>query len=59
MLAYNSIQVLKDRYLLKNSEGKLVETPDQLFERVAKFVASCEEENENWEVLFYEFDEYK
>ncbi len=33
-----AIQVLEKRYLLKNKEGTIVETPDELLERVAKYV---------------------
>ena len=43
-LSNNAIQILKDRYLIKDKEGKLIETPEQMFKRVAKFVASCENE---------------
>ena len=35
----NSLRVLKDRYLLKNKEGVITETPKQLFERVAILAA--------------------
>jgi ribonucleoside-diphosphate reductase alpha chain len=35
-------KVLKKRYLTRNEEGKTVETPEQLFRRVAEAVASVE-----------------
>ncbi|MCS7144545.1 MAG: hypothetical protein NZ879_05935, partial [Archaeoglobaceae archaeon] len=35
--------VLRKRYLLKNEEGELVETPEQMCWRVANAVASAEE----------------
>ncbi|MGC8586056.1 MAG: adenosylcobalamin-dependent ribonucleoside-diphosphate reductase [Candidatus Micrarchaeia archaeon] len=38
----NSLTVLAARYLLKNDEGKIIETPKQLFERVANAIASAE-----------------
>ncbi len=42
-LTFNSIKLLEKRYLLKNSETlKLVETPQMLFRRVAKHLASIE-----------------
>jgi ribonucleoside-diphosphate reductase alpha chain len=41
-LSLNSIQVLERRYLLKDDTGKPIETPSQLFRRVAKFIASGE-----------------
>ncbi len=34
--------VLKQRYLLKNENNEIIETPEDLFERVAKAVASAE-----------------
>jgi len=41
-LSKNALQILKERYLLKDSDGTIIETPYQLFKRVATFVASCE-----------------
>ena len=41
-LPLNSIQVLERRYLLKDDDGKIIETPSQLFRRVADFIASNE-----------------
>lgn len=38
----NSLTVLAARYLLKDDNGKIVETPKQLFERVANAIASPE-----------------
>ena len=53
-LSNNAIQILKDRYLIKDKEGKLIETPEQMFKRVAKFVASCENEKSTfYEKKFY------
>jgi ribonucleoside-diphosphate reductase alpha chain len=34
------LEVLEKRYLIKNEEGKVVETPDQMFHRVARNVAA-------------------
>ena len=34
--------ILSHRYLLKNSENKVIETPEELFKRVAKAVASID-----------------
>tara|TARA_R110001583_G_C5641213_1_gene407885 strand:- start:884 stop:2608 length:1725 start_codon:yes stop_codon:yes gene_type:complete len=54
-LTNNAFEILKDRYLLRNDRGILVETPDQLFKRVAKFVASVEtKDNIIWQRRFYE-----
>ncbi|MFN7990703.1 MAG: adenosylcobalamin-dependent ribonucleoside-diphosphate reductase [Candidatus Micrarchaeia archaeon] len=41
-LPLNSIQVLEKRYLLKDETGKTIETPSQLFRRVARHLASNE-----------------
>lgn len=41
-LDYNSLFILKERYLLKNESGKTLETPKQMLERVAEFVAKAE-----------------
>ncbi|MCL5430611.1 MAG: adenosylcobalamin-dependent ribonucleoside-diphosphate reductase [Candidatus Marsarchaeota archaeon] len=38
----NSLIVLAARYLLKDENGKIVETPKQLFERVAKAISASE-----------------
>ena len=37
-LSVNSIKVLEARYLKKDHKGKIVETPEELFDRVAKTV---------------------
>ena len=39
-LGVNAINVLKRRYLAKDEEGRVVETPSQLFRRVAQAVAA-------------------
>ncbi|OFW56292.1 MAG: ribonucleoside-diphosphate reductase, adenosylcobalamin-dependent [Candidatus Solincola sediminis] len=41
-LTVNAVNVLKRRYLLKNKDGQVVETPDQMFRRVARAAASAE-----------------
>ncbi len=41
-LSLNAIKVLERRYLLKNEEGKTIETPGELFRRVAHYIASAE-----------------
>jgi len=41
-LPLNSIQVLERRYLLKDENGKVIESPSQLFRRVSSFIASNE-----------------
>jgi ribonucleoside-diphosphate reductase alpha chain len=41
-LTVNAVNVLKKRYLLKDEQGQVVETPDQMFRRVARAVASAD-----------------
>ncbi|MBI4144626.1 vitamin B12-dependent ribonucleotide reductase [Candidatus Woesearchaeota archaeon] len=41
-LSPNAIKVLARRYLLRNEEGSIIETPARLFRRVAKAVAAVE-----------------
>jgi len=43
-LSQNALKVLEKRYLKKNEEGNVVETPEQLFHRVAKTIASADTE---------------
>lgn len=40
MLSNNAKAILEKRYLLKNSDGNIIETPEQMFERVASAVAT-------------------
>lgn len=60
-LTKNALKVLEKRYLKKNEEGRIVETPEDLFKRVAKAVASAdltygksETDAQNIEEAFYE-----
>lgn len=41
-LGVNAVAVLERRYLLKNEEGKIIETPAQLFRRVARTIAQVD-----------------
>jgi len=38
----NALQILENRYLLRNENGVLVETPSQMFKRVAKHIANAD-----------------
>ncbi|MFA6603277.1 MAG: adenosylcobalamin-dependent ribonucleoside-diphosphate reductase [Patescibacteria group bacterium] len=60
LISDNARLVLESRYLLRDSKGKLIETPAQLFRRVARVIAVEERhygataaEARNWENLFY------
>ncbi|KPL03912.1 MAG: ribonucleotide-diphosphate reductase subunit alpha [candidate division Zixibacteria bacterium SM23_73_2] len=41
-LSENAIKVLKRRYLIKDNQGEVTESPEELFWRVAKAIASAE-----------------
>jgi len=41
-LSLNAITVLQKRYLMRDENGRVIETPKQMFERVAKAIASAE-----------------
>ncbi len=41
-LSLNAVQVLEKRYLLKDEQGKVVESPAGLFRRVARVIASVD-----------------
>lgn len=41
-LSVNSIKVLRDRYLAKNEKGEIIETPKEMFYRVATKVAELD-----------------
>ena len=59
-LSENAKRVLKRRYLKKNRKGKVIETPEQMFRRVARHIAKAEkkygnpstEQLDRWEETF-------
>lgn len=54
-LTENALRVLEKRYLTKDSQGKVIETPEEMFRRVAKHIASAELlYNPKANVLFWE-----
>jgi ribonucleoside-diphosphate reductase alpha chain len=55
-LSLNQLKVIENRYLRHDEAGKVTETPRQLFERVAKFVAQNEPKAKRakWQKEFYE-----
>lgn len=56
-LDWKGLRLLTARYLLRNSEGRIAETPDELVERVSDYVALAETSAGKYKVyrrLFYE-----
>jgi len=59
-LTDNALQVLERRYLKKDKQGNVIETPEELFRRVAHTIASAETKYGNktdvkrWEENFYQ-----
>jgi ribonucleoside-diphosphate reductase alpha chain len=47
-LSVNALKVLEERYLLKDSRGKIIETPTEMFRRVAKVIGSSKKEKEQF-----------
>ncbi len=41
-LTENALTVLQKRYLMKNEDGEVIESPEQLFRRVAQYIASAD-----------------
>jgi ribonucleoside-diphosphate reductase alpha chain len=59
-LSANALKVLQRRYLKKGENGEVLETPEEMFQRVAKAIAQAERlynpaaPVEEWEATFYD-----
>ena len=53
----NAKKVLEKRYLLKDEKGEVIETPDQLFKRVAKAITQNEDSSEQENVILEKKDQ--
>ena len=59
-LSENALRVLEKRYLKKDKQGKVIETPEDMFRRVAQTIASAELKHnpkadvKAWEDKFYD-----
>lgn len=59
-LTENAFRVLRSRYFLKNNNGEIIESPEELFSRVASAIAKAElaygdeKDRAKWEKKFYE-----
>ncbi len=49
-----AVKILEQRYLKKDSTGKIIEKPDEMLDRVATFVASNEKQPNKWKIKFLE-----
>ena len=57
-LTENAMTVLKRRYLLKDENGEIIETPEQMFWRIARFIASADkiyEQQANLDIIARKF----
>ena len=54
-LSYNTLYILKQRYLRRNEKGEIVETPKGMMERVAGFLADVEDGKKNQNKWYREF----
>ncbi|MFH1726788.1 MAG: adenosylcobalamin-dependent ribonucleoside-diphosphate reductase [Pseudomonadota bacterium] len=55
-LDYNALFILKKRYLMRDENGKTIETPKGMLKRVAKFIAKAEKNaalRKKWEKEFF------
>jgi ribonucleoside-diphosphate reductase alpha chain len=56
-LSYNTLFILKQRFLLRDEEGVILETPKEMIERVAKFLSVEEkgqQKQKEWNKKFFE-----
>ena len=57
-LTPNALKVLNARYLLKDEEGRVVESPDEMFRRVSRTIAGAEDLYDQdvslWDDRFYD-----
>ena len=54
MLSNNAKIILEKRYVRRDKEGNPIETPEEVFKRVANFIASKEEKSEEWAEIFHD-----
>lgn len=58
ILTENALRVLRARYLLKDEHGRVIETPEEMFRRVARTVSSAERlyggDPATWEERFFD-----
>ena len=55
-LTDNALITLRERYLLKDNNGNVIETPDELVDRVAMFIGDTDEYKEKYRRIISELD---
>ena len=58
-LSFNALKILKERYLLKDANSVLTETPEGMFRRVAKAVAKVDSVYNDFDPKISEEDFYQ
>ncbi len=58
-LSLNAIAILKERYLLRNDNREIIESPKEMFLRVAKAVASAEKQFSKGDKEYYQEEFFK
>lgn len=53
--SYNTLYILKQRYLRRNEKGETIETPREMIERIARFLANVEKTHVKRKKYFKEF----
>lgn len=54
LFSADAVKILEKRYLLRDSLGRVMETPEGMLRRVAEFVAQPEKEKDLWAERFYQ-----
>ncbi len=53
-ISYNQLVIITNKYLRKDSEGNIIETPKQMLHRVAKSIATAEKNKpKHWQKQFF------
>ena len=56
-LSENALEVLKKRYLIRDTDRNVIETPKEMFRRVAITISKCEKDEHNRDLWYHKFVE--